>query len=158
MTTILFYSAALILLVVSTIKDKNKTKLALKKSFKSFMNLLPALLPMVLLVGIMLSLISPKIIGIILGDESGIIGITLGLLIGSISFMPSFVAFALGQNLITGGAGYAQVAAFVSSLMAVGITSLTVELKYFSKKITFWRNAIALIACVVFTIIIGMVM
>lgn len=154
-TTIIFYSTAIILTAISWFKDKSKTKKALMKAYKAFMNLLPALLPMVLFVGIMLTLVSPQVIGKLLGEESGALGITLGAVIGSITFMPSFVAFSLGENLLKGGAGYAQVAVFVSTLMAVGISSIGIELKYFDKKLTLYRNIFALIASLIFAFVIG---
>lgn len=156
-TNIIFYMSALILLIISYFNDKKKTKQALKKAYKSFMNLLPALIPMVLFVGVLLTIVSPELIGKLLGDESGGLGVVLGILLGSFAFMPSFVAFNLGDNLLQGGAGYMQVAAFVSSLMAVGVSSLTVELKYFNKKMTLYRNILALIASILFTIVVGMV-
>lgn len=157
-TTILFYSIAILATGISFYKDRKKTKMALKKAYKSFMNLLPALIPMTLFVGIMLTIVSPEIIGKLLGEKSGFIGILIGATIGSISFMPSFVAFSLGQNLLIGGAGYPQVAVFVSTLMAVGVSSLSVELKYFDKKMTFYRNFMALVASFVFALIIALTM
>lgn len=155
-TTIIFYSIAFIATSVSLIKDRKKTKAALMKAYKSFMNLLPALIPMTLFVGIMLTIVSPDVIGRLLGEKSGLLGIAIGAIIGSISFMPSFVAFSLGQNLLIGGAGYPQVAVFVSTLMAVGISSLSVELKYFDKKMTLYRNFMALVASLIFALIISM--
>lgn len=157
-TSIIFYSIAVLFTGISLLKDRKKTQLALKKAYMSFIKLLPALMPMVLFVGIMLTLIPPSLIGLLLGDESGVIGIVLGSIIGSISFMPSFVAFSLGENLLIGGAGYAQVAVFISTLMAVGISSITVELKYFDRKLTIYRNVMAFIASIIFSIIIWVVM
>ena len=43
-------------------KDQAKTKKALLKSYKSFMNLVPALMPMVLLVGILLTFVTPELL------------------------------------------------------------------------------------------------
>lgn len=155
-TTIIFYSIAILATLLSWLKDQKKTKAALKKAYNSFMNLLPALIPMTLFVGIMLTLVSPEVIGKLLGEKSGLLGIVIGAVIGSISFMPSFVAFSLGQNLLLGGAGYPQVAVFVSTLMAVGVSSLSVELKYFDKKMTLYRNFMALVASLIFALIIAL--
>lgn len=158
MTTIIFYFIALILLLVSWTKNKKKTKMALKKAYKSLIKLMPAIIPMLLFVGIVLTVLSPEVIGRLIGAESGFKGILLGLSFGSIIFMPSFVTFSLGANLLDAGAGYAQVGALVSTLMAVGISSLTVELKFFGKKLTLLRNMMALIASIIFVVVIGMVM
>lgn len=157
-TGVIFYIISFILLVGSFIKDKKKTEKALKKAYKSFMNLLPAVLPMVLFVGVLLTFVTPELIGKVLGKDAGGLGIIIGLFIGSTSFIPSFVAFPLGGTLIENGAGYPQVAAFLSSAMAVGIASMAVEMKYFSKKMTILRNGMALIGSLIFAIVIGVVM
>ncbi|MCF8019004.1 MAG: permease [Vallitaleaceae bacterium] len=157
-TTIFFYTASILLTLLSYFRDKKKTKMALKKAYKAFTNLLPALIPMILFVGIMLTLVSPELIGKLLGDESGFIGIIIGAVLGSIVFMPSFVAFSLGENLLIGGAGYPQVAVFISTLMAVGISSLAIELKYFNNKTTILRNVFALFASLIFAGLIGVIL
>lgn len=158
MTTIIFYAVALVLLVVSWLSNQQKTKVALKKAYMSLKKLLPAIIPMILFVGIIMTILSPEIISQLMGSESGFIGVLIGLGFGSIIFMPSFVTFALGANLLEAGAGYAQVGALVSTLMAVGISSLSVELKYFDKKLTAARNIMAFVTSVIFVIIVGMVM
>lgn len=158
MTTMIFYATALLLLLVSFFTDKAKTKLAVKKAYKSMMKLLPAIIPMLLFVGIILTVLSPDVISRLMGAESGIVGVLLGLGFGSVIFMPSFVTFALGANLLEAGAGYVQVGALVSTLMAVGVSSLNIELKYFDRKLTVMRNVMAFIASVVFVLVLGMVM
>lgn len=157
-TTIIFYSTALILMTASWFADQKKTKKALKKAYMSLKKLLPAIIPMILFVGIIMTLVSPEVISRLMGAQSGALGITFGLGLGSIMFMPSFVTFALGANLLEAGAGYAQVGALVSTLMAVGLSSLAIELKYFDKKLTILRNLLAFAASLIFVLIIGMVM
>ena len=60
--------------------------------------------------------------------------------------------------MLKGGAGYMQVAALVSTIMAVGIISLPVEIKYFNKNIAIKRIILSFMICMVFTAVIGMVM
>lgn len=158
MTTIIFYATAVLLLTVSFFSDRKKTKMALKKAYMSMMKLLPAIIPMLLFVGVIMTILSPEVISRLMGAESGLLGVFLGLGFGSVIFMPSFVTFALGANLLEAGAGYAQVGALISTLMAVGISSLSIELKYFNKKMTIMRNVMAFAASVIFVIVIGMVM
>ena len=57
MDSYFFYGLAFILLVVSCIKDKKKTKMALKKAWKSFENILPELLVIMLLIGVLLAVV-----------------------------------------------------------------------------------------------------
>ncbi len=105
---------------------------------------------MVLFVGIALTLVSPEIISRLLGESSGLLGIFAGATLGSIAMMPSFVAFPLGQNLLNNGAAYPQVAVFIATLMAVGISTLSIEVKYFGRKFTLLRNIFALVASFIF--------
>lgn len=154
MTGIILYGGVGALLLASAIADINKTKKALKIALKSFLNLLPSILPMLLILGIIVSVLSPEVINKILGSGSGFFGILLAAIIGSVAFMPSFITFPFGASLLEHGAGLAQIAAFVSSLMAVGIVSLNVEMQYFGKKSAIIRNGLGLLASILFAVIV----
>lgn len=152
MDTLLFYALALILLSVSFYKNKKKTSDALKKSWRAFENILPQFLFVLPLVGLMLALLSPTQISLLIGEESGFLGLTASVLIGSISLIPGFVAFPTAALLLQNGAGYMQMGGFISSLMMVGIVTLPIEFKYFGKKAALMRNALGF----VFSFIVAM--
>jgi uncharacterized membrane protein YraQ (UPF0718 family) len=158
MISIVLYSVAGFLLLVSLIKDKSKTIKSIKVAWKSFAKLLPTVLAMMLFIGISLSVINENVISAMIGAESGVLGAIIALVIGSIVALPSFVAFPLGGALLKAGAGYMQVAALVSTIMAVGFVSLPVEIKYFNKNIAVKRIILSFLICVVVTAVIGMVM
>lgn len=158
MNSFTMYLIAFVLLIISFINDKNKTKKALKISYKSLVKLLPSVLPMMLFIGISLSVLNPSLISKLIGSSSGVFGIVLSLVLGSVAFIPSFVTFPLGANLLSHGAGYPQIAGFISALMAVGIVSLPIEIKYFSKKSAILRNSLGLLASIIFATIIWSVM
>lgn len=152
------YIIVVILLIMSFMKDKKKTKKALIKAWKSFLKNVKMMIGMMILMGVIFTLINPHYIGKLFGEESGIYGVLLGLVVGSATFMPSFIAFPLGAGLIENGAAYPQVAGFISSLMGVGIISLGMEVEYFGKKAAIVRNIFAIVASIVFVVIIGGVM
>jgi len=158
MISIVLYSVAGFLLLVSFVKDKGKTKKSIKVAWKSFAKLLPTVLAMMLFIGISLSVINQSVISALIGAKSGVLGAIIALVIGSIVTLPSFVAFPLGGALLKAGAGYMQVAALVSTIMAVGFVSLPVEIKYFNKDIAIKRIVLSFMICIVFTAVIGMVM
>jgi uncharacterized membrane protein YraQ (UPF0718 family) len=158
MVSSVLYSVAGILLLVSFIKDKSKTKKSIKVAWKSFEKLLPVVLAMMLFIGITLAVLNQSVITTLIGSESGVLGAIIALIIGSIVSLPSFVAFPLGGTLLKAGAGYMQVAALVSTIMAVGIVSLPAEIKYFNKNIAVKRIVLSFIICIAFTAVIGMVM
>ena len=63
-------------------------------------------------------------------------------------------AAALLQN----GAGYMQIAAFISTLMMVGVVTIPIEISYFGKKATITRNISAFVFSLVVAWIIGVLM
>lgn len=156
--TITFYVLAVSGLAVSWFKSREKTKAALKKAWKSFENLLPQLLAILILIGAMLAILTPAQISGLLGSESGWIGVLIAALIGSITLIPAFVAFPLAAALLNNGAGYMQIAAFVSTLMMVGIITFPIEKQYFGKKAAIARNAMALIFSLLVAAIMGAVL
>ena len=158
MTSIILYSLAIILLIVSFIKDKGKTKKAIILGLKSFENILPQFLCIIITVGILLSFFTTDTISKILGNSSGFWGIILADIIGSITMMPTFVAFSLGNTLLLNGAGYSQVGALVSSLVLIGLMTFPLEAKYIGKRAAFLRNLIAFLFSIIVGIILGRIM
>ena len=154
MTTAL-YVVALAALGISFFKSREKTILALKKAWKSFENILPQFLSILIIIGVMLAIITPEQISKMLGSESGWYGVMIAAAIGSITLVPAFVAFPLAAALLRSGAGYMQIAAFVSTLMMVGIVTMPIEIKYFGKKATIVRNVTALAFSLVVALVMG---
>ncbi len=95
MSSEVLYGITTVLLVMSFIKDRNKTKKALKKAYKSLLKNLSMLVSIMVIMGIVLSIIDSNYISMIFGKESGIYGILLGLGLGSVSFMPSFYSISI---------------------------------------------------------------
>jgi uncharacterized membrane protein YraQ (UPF0718 family) len=145
MDTYIFYGLAVIFLAISLYKDKKKTLTALKKAWKSFENLLPQLLSVLLLVGLLLAVLNENVLLKLLGADSGWLGVAIAALVGAIALIPGFIAFPTAAMLLEAGAGYMQIGAFVSTLMMVGIVTIPVEMKYFGKKLTLMRNGFAFI-------------
>lgn len=153
----MMYVVVIVLLIISYLKDKEKTKMALKKAWKSFNNILPQFLGVIMFVGILLSIFDTELISKIIGSESGFKGVIFSAVIGAITLIPGFVAFPTAAMLLNSGAGYVQIGAFVSTLMMVGIVTIPVEIKYFGKKITIMRNVLAFLFSFVVAYIIGRV-
>ncbi|MBM7870328.1 uncharacterized membrane protein YraQ (UPF0718 family) [Clostridium pascui] len=157
MSNYIIYGITIILLTLSYSKDKIKTQKALKKAWKSFDNILPELLTVIMFVGALISILNPEIISNIIGGNSGWVGVVIASIVGAITLIPGFVAFPMAAILLKSGAGYMQIAAFVSSLMMVGVVTIPVEIKYFGKKLTMLRNVLAFLFSFVVAYIIGRV-
>jgi len=154
---IIIYSIAIILLLASFIADRKKTYQGLKKGTKSFLKLMPVLLPLFLFIGILLAIVTPVFISTLLGEESGFLGIVLGLSIGSITFMPPFVAYPLGIELLENGGAYPQVAGFLVTVMSVGLVYYVLESNFFNKKAAIYRNLVSFIGAIIVILIVMVV-
>lgn len=151
------YIITIVLLAISFYKDKKKSKKALKKAWKSFNNILPQFLGVIILVGLMLAIFDAEFISTLIGAKSGWMGVFISAIVGSITLIPGFVAFPTAALLLQNGAGYMQIAVFVSTLMMVGIMTMPVEIEYFGKRLTYTRNAMAFIFSFLVAFIIGKV-
>ncbi len=156
MDTYILYGVTVLLLSISFFKDKQKTKLSLKKAWKAFENILPQFLVVILLVGVLLAVLNADVISKMIGSDSGWLGVALAALVGAVTLIPGFVAFPMAAMLLQGGAGYMQIGAFVSALMMVGVVTMPIEIKYFGLKLTIWRNALAFVFSFLVAYIIGL--
>jgi uncharacterized membrane protein YraQ (UPF0718 family) len=156
--TIALYAAAFTALAISAVKSREKTLLALKKAWKSLENILPQFLTILIIIGIMLAILTPEQISVFLGSKSGWYGVLFASLLGSATLIPAFVAFPLAAALLKNGAGYMQIAAFVSTLMMVGIVTLPVEFRYFGKKAAIIRNISAFVFSLIAALVIGVLL
>ena len=158
MTSLILYCLSILLLIISFIKDKNKTKSAIISAVKSFENILPQFLFIIVTIGIILAFINPNTISKIIGSNSGFIGVILSAILGSITMMPTFVAISLGNTLLLNGAGYSQVGTLVSTLVLVGMMTYTLESQYIGKRAAFLRNFIGFLFSILAGILLGRIM
>jgi len=156
--TYILYALAITGLVISFFRDRQKTKMALVKAWKAFENILPQILTIFLVIGFALAIFPPEMIRKLLGSESGIWGVLAAAAIGSVTLIPGFIAFPLAAALLKSGAGYMQLAAFVSTLMMVGIITIPIERKTFGLRSTITRNATAFAFSFVVAIVMGVVL
>ena len=155
MTALVLYAGTAALLGVSFAKSRQKTKQALKKGWKSFENILPQLLSILLLIGFILAVLDEAAISSLLGKESGLMGMAIAAAIGSVTLVPGFIAFPLAASLLAAGAGYGQIAMFLTTLMMVGLVTLPLETTYFGKRLAIERNVLAFLYAVVSSFLLG---
>ena len=153
--TWVFYLFTGVAFLASLLKSKDKTKKALIKAWRAFENILPQFSAILLLIGIMLAVLTPQQISSLLGDQAGFWGVLLAIALGAITLMPGFVAFPLAAALLQNGAGTMQIAAFISSLMMVGIITMPMEIQYFGRKGAFLRNGLALVFSLIVAVVKG---
>lgn len=157
MDSYILYGITIVLLALSFFKDRKRTRMALKKGWKAFDNILPEFLVVMLFVGVMLAVLDPQTISKFIGKNSGWAGVVFAALVGSVTLIPGFIAFPTASLLIQAGAGLMQIGAFISTLMMVGIITMPVEIKYFGKKMTIYRNLMAFLFSFFVAYVIGKV-
>ncbi|MEW5784910.1 MAG: permease [Bacillota bacterium] len=154
----ILYILAAVLLILSFIKDRAKTKQALLKALHSFWNLFPVMAGILALMGLALTLLNPDLIARLIGGGSGFVGMISASIIGAITLIPAFIAFPLAASLLVQGAGIMQIAVFVSTLMMVGIITAPLEIKYFGRKATLLRNLFSYLFSFVVALVIGVIL
>ncbi len=155
MSTAALYLMTFLLLTLSFSKDRKKTVQALKKAWKSFEGILPQFLSILILVGLMLAVLDESVISRLLGAESGLVGMAIAAITGSVTLIPGFIAFPLAASLLAAGAGYGQIAMFLTTLMMVGIVTLPLEATYFGKRLAIQRNLLAFLYAVISSLLLG---
>jgi uncharacterized membrane protein YraQ (UPF0718 family) len=143
-------------LVLSFIIDRKKTFLGIKKGLKMFLNILPTLFTILILVSVLLFFTPKEVLTKWLGKESGSMGMIIAAVIGSISLIPGFIAFPIGAILVKNGVSYSVIAVFITTLMMVGIVTLPLESKYFGWKVALTRNIISFAGAIIIGLAVGL--
>jgi len=144
MDTFVIYGVVAVLFAFSWIRDRERTIRALRKGLKSLEGLLPQLVTVLVAISLSLAIFNPEAITAWIGPSTGIWGVIVAAVLGSVTLIPGFVAFPLAGELLVNGAGVLQIATFVSTLMMVGVVTLPVEIRYFGKRTALLRNGAAL--------------
>ncbi|MCD4819865.1 MAG: permease [Candidatus Cloacimonetes bacterium] len=152
----ILYLIIFVLMLISFIKDKQRTLKVLKMAYKKFIKIAFPFFLMILLVSIALSFFSEDRIINLLQNSSVWLNSLIASLIGSIFLMPGFIAYPLCSVLYQNGLPMMVVTAFVTTLMMVGILTFPIEKKYLGTKVAIIRIVMSLLISFLITIIIGL--
>jgi len=157
--TIIFINLfALGCLILAFTKDRAKTKQSLKVAAKEFFHILPTVLIIIIVIGLLLGFVPPSEISKVIGEQSGLSGVLLIAVLGSILHIQAFISFPLAGALLKSGASISVVAAFITTLTMVGTGTLPLEIKELGKKIALLRNGISFIIAIVIALIMGVIL
>ena len=138
-----------LLTIVSLIFDKKKTWKGIKIGLKQFINILPTLLSVIILISIVLYFVSDKVLMEYLGADAGITAYFSAAILGAVAILPGFIAYPLAAILVKSGVSLSVIAVFITTLKMVGILTIPIEKRYFGLKITLMRNALSFIGAIV---------
>lgn len=157
-TAIVINSLVAMALLFSIVKDREKTWMALKVAWNATKRLLPAILAVILAIGLFLGFMPADWIARTLGTQGGILGVAIAAFLGSILFIPAILAFPLGASLLESGAGIMSVAAFITTLTMVGFVFLPIEIKELGKRFALLRNGLSLVAAIIIAVLMGLIL
>jgi uncharacterized membrane protein YraQ (UPF0718 family) len=156
--TVLFWVIAIILTVISLVKDKKKTFEAMKKSKGMMGNMLGEIVAIIFIIGLVLTLIPPETIKQVLGSANTLTSTVVAAIVGSITLIPAFVAFPLVGSLVTVGASIVPAVAFLTTLTMVGMVTFPLEKKEFGMKFALTRNLLSFGFAVVIALTMGVIL
>lgn len=150
-----FYAMLGILLVASLFKSRKKTKIALDSSIKSFHDLAIIFLAVIIIFSVFELTLSSNILIDMVRGVSGLGGVLMAALAGSIIHIPPFIAFPVCGQLLDQGINPGVVAALVNTLIMVHTFTIPVEIKTMGWRFAVSRNILSLIGAIVVGILIG---
>ncbi len=142
-------------LTMSFVVSRQKTFQALKIAFKRLLNILPPFLVMMLLVSAVLYFATDEIIAHYLGNENKYFAVLIASIIGSVTFLPGFIAFPLAGLLLSRGVMYMVLAAFTTTLMMVGVVTYPIEKAYMGTRATIMRNSLSFLIALIISVAVG---
>ncbi len=144
----LLWIIAGVALLASLLADRRKTLAAIVKGLRIFWSIFPLLCGVLALVSLTLAAVTPEMLRPALsGSGPGPFFAAIG--IGSIALIPGFIAYPLAGILRQNGASTPVLAAFITSLMMVGVLTLPVEARFFGWRVALQRNGLALVGTLV---------
>jgi uncharacterized membrane protein YraQ (UPF0718 family) len=145
-------------LAFSFLKNRGKTKNALRFSWKYFEGMALSVLATVWAIGLLLAFLTPHVIARTIGPESGAWGVMAAAVLGSVVLIPAFIAFPLAGAILSQGASISAVAAFVTTLVMVGILTAPLEAKFFGWRFTLWRNGLSFVFALAIAFMMGRIL
>ncbi|MBW1775865.1 MAG: hypothetical protein JRJ82_23815 [Deltaproteobacteria bacterium] len=117
---------------------------ALGNSYNQFVNLLPILIGVILLIGLFNAFVSKEVISLFF-SKSEALDTIFGSCLGSIFSGNPINSYVIGGELIERGVSLFAVTAFMSAWVTVGLIQLPAEMAALGKRFALVRNAIAFI-------------
>lgn len=120
----------------------------LKKTLRTFFNVLPVIIGMLLLTSLVITVFPQKISAGLFG-HGDLLDTLLGASFGSIAAGHPLASYLLGGELLGGGVGLTVVTALVVSWITVGVAQLPAEAMLLGWRFALWRNIVCFVTAIV---------
>lgn len=156
--TIAIWVITAVLLVVSFVKDKSKTREALKKAFFMGKGMALSIFAVIFAIGLILAILPPEQIADIIGKQNVLVATIAAAAFGTITLIPAFIAFPLIGTLVGAGVGIMPSVAFLTTLTMVGVVTFPLEKKEFGSKFAVTRNGLSFVFAIIIALIMGVIL
>lgn len=156
--TIAIWVITAVLLLLSFVKDKSKTREALKKAFFMGRGMALSIFAVIFAIGLILAILPPEQIADIIGKQNVLVATIVAAAFGTITLIPAFIAFPLIGTLVGAGVGIMPSVAFLTTLTMVGVVTFPLEKKEFGSKFALTRNGLSFVFAIIIALIMGVIL
>lgn len=146
------------LLMVSFMKDKSKTKEALKKALFMGKGMALSIFAVIFAIGLILAILPPEQIAHIIGKQNIFIATIAAAAFGTVTLIPAFIAFPLIDTLASAGVGIMPSVAFLTTLTMVGVATFPLEKRAFGTKFAVTRNILSFVFAILIALVMGVIL
>ena len=139
--TIIMAILAIILLIIGYSKGQGQHIVGLKSALKMTAQILPLLIFAFIMAGMVQTLLPRELLSKWIGEESGMRGILIGTLAGSITPGGPYVSLPLAAGFLRAGAGVGTMVAFITAWSLWAVSRLPMEIGILGWKFTLVRLA-----------------
>ena len=125
---------------------------SLIKSFKSFSNIVPMLLAVILSVGLFDALVSQEMLASVFQGNM-FYDTLIGTLAGGVSVGQPVASYIIGGELLESGVSLYAIVALIVSWVTLGIVQLPLEQALFGRRFTIRRNLLGLIFAMIIAVV-----
>ena len=120
---------------------------SIKKTVRTFFNLLPIIIGMLLLTSLAVTLLPKQIAADLFGGNVALDAL-IGAAVGSVAAGHPLASYLLGGELLKSGVSLIAVTAFMVSWVTVGVVQLPAEILMLGTRFAIYRNAICFFSAV----------
>ncbi|MGQ9616485.1 MAG: permease [Spirochaetota bacterium] len=141
----LYFGAALVVMIALGIAFPSKRGAVAEKAWNFLIEMITILPAIMILMGIFTVWVPREKVVLYLGEKSGLKGVLLSILFGSLPTGPLYVAFPLAQSLLKKGASITNIVIFLSAWACIKIPQELVELQFLGIKFMVLRLTLTII-------------
>ncbi|MEA4971858.1 hypothetical protein SDC9_60608 [bioreactor metagenome] len=155
--TVIIWLLTVGFLIISYVKDNEKTKKALRNAVGMGKGMLKSILLVILSIGLLISIMPPQQIAGFVVKQNFIFATIVSAAFGTITLIPAFIAFPLVGTLVNAGVGIVPSVAFLTTLTMVGVITFPLEKDSFGMKFTLTRNILSFIFAIIIALAMGVI-